>query len=142
MISVSLLSQQFSEVASKRGLVCGALFGSQATGKTHAQSDIDIGFIAERRLGLREIAELQEELMTKTGYGNIELVDLKNAPPLLLKKVAEVGVLLYEQEADLFNRFKVYSIKLYMEARPLYTLQSASIQSFIKRHAWSNSYYQ
>src|SRR3989344_3081843 len=99
MISVPLLSQEFAELASERGLVLGVLFGSQATGKTHAQSDIDIGFIAERRLCLREIAELQEELMTKTGYGNIELVDLKNAPPHHLKKIAEEGVLLYEQEA-------------------------------------------
>ena len=135
MIDLALLSQKFEEMSRKNGLVLGVLFGSQATGKTHAQSDIDIGFVADRRLGLREIAEIQEELMVKTGYGLIELVDLKNAPPLLLKKMAEEGSLLYERENGLFDRLKIYGIKLYMEAKPLYRMRAAFVKEFIKNHA-------
>ncbi|MEK7208815.1 MAG: nucleotidyltransferase domain-containing protein [Patescibacteria group bacterium] len=135
MIDQKLLSQKFTELAASNGLVLGVLFGSQATGRTHPRSDIDIGFITARRLGLMEIAVLQEKLMVATGYGNIELTDLKNVSPLLLKNIAEEGVLLYEKESGDFDRLKIYGLKLYMEAEPLFKMQTSSILSFIKRHA-------
>lgn len=135
MVELPILSEKFTQLAHKRGLVLGVLFGSQATGRTHPRSDVDVGFVADRELGLYDIAGLQEELMTSTGQADIEMVDLKNAPPLLLKKAAEEGILLYEREAGFFERFKIYGIKLYMEAQPLYQMQTASVKSFIQRHA-------
>lgn len=131
MISKELLSEKFKELAVKNGLVLGVLFGSQATGKIHSQSDIDVGFIADRRLRLREIAEIQENLMVATGYGNIEMVDLKNVPPLLLKQIADEGILLYEKESGDFDRLKIYGIKLYMEAKPLYQARALELKTFL-----------
>ncbi|MEK7586801.1 MAG: nucleotidyltransferase domain-containing protein [Patescibacteria group bacterium] len=131
MFSKELLAEKFIDLAVKNGLILGVLFGSQATGKTHSQSDIDVGFVADRRLGLREIAEIQENLMVATGYGNIEMVDLKNVPPLLLKYVAEEGILLYEKEVGDFDRLKIYGIKLYMEAQPLYRARSLELKRFL-----------
>lgn len=135
MIDQEKIKEKFIELAAKNGLVLGVLFGSQATGRTHKQSDIDVGFMAERRLGLREIAEIQENLMVATGHGNIEMVDLKNVPPLLLKYVAEEGVLLYEKELGDFDRLKIYGIKLYMEAQPLYQARRLELKNFLLNYA-------
>ena len=135
MIDREVLKQKFAELVEQNGLVLGVLFGSQATGRTHQQSDIDIGFVANRQLRLIEIARIQEALMVATGYGNIELVDLKNVPPLFLKSIAKEGVLLYEKNPGDFDRLKIYGLKLYMEAEPLFKMQTSSILSFIKHHA-------
>ena len=128
MISQELLCQKFTELAVKNGIVLGVLFGSQATGRTHSQSDVDVGFIAQQKLGLMDIAKIQEALMVSTSYDMIELVDLKNAPPLLLKSVAEEGILLYEKELGDFDRLKIYGIKLYMEAQPLYQARALELK--------------
>ena len=116
-MEIPVLKQKFVELAGKHGLVLGVLFGSQATGKTHAKSDIDVGFIADRQLSLWQIAELQEELMVATGQGNIKLIDLNYIAPATPETAAMYldSVLLYEKEQNNFAEFQLYAQKLYME---------------------------
>lgn len=108
------------------------LFGSQATGKTHSQSDVDFGFLAEKNMSLGDIAKMQFEFSQEIGIKNLELLDLKTAPPLLLKQVAQKSILLYEKEPSLFAGFKIYCLKRFMEARKLLDLRELSLNKFLK----------
>lgn len=108
------------------------LFGSQASGKVYKQSDVDIAFLAERPLGPREIGELALAFSRALGMNDVDLLDLKTAPPLLLKQIAIGSRLLYESEPSLFARFKIYGLKRYMEARSLLKLREASLEKFLQ----------
>ena len=106
------------------------LFGSRASGKARRESDTDIGFVSERQKTPREVAEMQLAFTDALRVPNLDLVDLRGKSPLFLKQVAERSVLLYEKRRAIFARFKIYALKLYLEAKPLYRMQRAAIARF------------
>lgn len=108
------------------------LFGSQVSGKVHRESDVDLAFLAERPLGPREVGELAFAFSHGLGIKAIDMLDLKTAPPLLLKQIAVGSILLYESEPSLFARFKIYALKRYMEAHPLLKLREAALKKFLQ----------
>lgn len=119
-----------SAIAEKYRLSLVVLFGSQATGKTHKQSDVDIAILSEKELGLREMGELTLVFMQGLKTKDVDVVDLKTAPPLLLKQVATNAVLLYESKPLIFSTFRIYALKRYMEARPLFKLREEALSRF------------
>ena len=66
---------------------------------------------------------------------DLELVDIKNAGPLLLKQIAEKSVLLYEIKKDSFPfyNFKIYAFKIFMESKRLFDLQKLSFNKFLQK---------
>lgn len=95
-------------------LVLVVLYGSRATG--HARPDSDVGVI--RRSGLippELFLELLGKLEVATGLKDIDLVDLRRAPPLLKHSAGTHGLALYEDEPGRFNLFKVYAWKLWLD---------------------------
>ena len=134
MKEILLAPDKKSEVAAlaqKYGISLLMLFGSQATGKTHERSDADFAFASQRKLSPREIAEMAFELTALTAFPRIELVDVRDAPPMLLRNIATTGIAAYEAEALAFARFKIYAIKRFMEAKKLFTLRAASLDAFL-----------
>ncbi|OGL86782.1 hypothetical protein A3I40_03305 [Candidatus Uhrbacteria bacterium RIFCSPLOWO2_02_FULL_48_12] len=133
-LQVDKMKPIIRELAQKYHLLLVVLFGSQARGKTHAQSDVDIAFLSASPMGLSDIAAMQFEFTQKLHLKNIELVDLRGASPLLLREVARQSVLLYEQEPLEFANFKIYAFKRFMEAKHLLNLRAASLEKFIQKH--------
>lgn len=119
-------------VAREHGLVFVVLFGSHATGHAHKQSDIDIAVSAKNSLGVQELIEISDEFGQKLDAQRVEVVDLEQVPPLLMKQVAFEGELLYEQTRGDFARFEMYAFKIYVETKPLRELQKARRESFFK----------
>lgn len=129
------LKQKMPDLAAKYRLDLVVLFGSQAKGTTHAQSDVDIAFHADFNMRPIEIADMQFDFSQTLGLKDIELIDLKDAPPLLLKQIAAHSILLYEKERFFFGNFKIYANKLYMEAQPLLKLRQKQFNHFLQTHA-------
>lgn len=125
--------EQIKYLAEKYTLSLVVLFGSQATGKTHKGSDYDIAYLSERVLSFTEESRLIIDLMPVFQTSAIDLVNIHNAPPLLLKQIAEKCVVLYERDSQLFSRFRVYAYKRYMEAQHLFRMRSKSLNSFLNR---------
>jgi predicted nucleotidyltransferase len=74
------ISQQLAtHLANYPEIVLALLFGSQATGTAHSQSDIDLGILGKRRLSDTFKKELIESLALEFGRA-IDLVDLYDAP--------------------------------------------------------------
>ena len=73
------------------GIRQALLFGSLASGRAHAGSDLDLAVEAERPLTAREKANLIAALAAATGRP-VDLVDLKTAGEPLLGQILKNGV--------------------------------------------------
>lgn len=111
-------------IAEKYHLSLVLLFGSQATGKTHKQSDVDIAYFGQGPLSLAEESELVVDLMQVFRTDAVDLVSLQNASPLLRYQIASSGRVIYERMPGLFTSFFIYALRQYEEAKPLFQLRS------------------
>lgn len=126
-------TEKLRTIAENFRLALITLFGSQATGKTHPGSDMDIAVLAEKELRPRELAEIASELAAALGVKEVDITDLHNAAPLLLANVARSSQLLYEKNPSGFARFRIYAMKRFMEARPLFLMRDALLVKRFKR---------
>lgn len=102
--SLKLLSEELSK---EKDILFAYIFGSQATGKTHVESDIDLAVYLEpfpentfeRRL------ELIDKISQITGFNKIDLVILNEAPLLLIHSVMQTGKLLFCKDPGKRIRF-------------------------------------
>jgi predicted nucleotidyltransferase len=133
MFNITKIKPEVKKLAEKYHLSLVVLFGSQVSGITHPQSDVDFAFLPEKRMSLIEIAKMQIVFSQRLKLKNLELVDLRAAPPLLLKQIAKKSVLLYEKEPFLFANFKIYALKCFMEAKKLLDLRESSLNKFLQR---------
>ncbi|MEA3344909.1 MAG: nucleotidyltransferase domain-containing protein [Chloroflexota bacterium] len=106
------------EICQKHDLKLVILFGSRAKGCARQDSDYDVGVL--RRQGIippEQFLELAYRLSRALDMGNVDLVDLRRASPLLKYEAARSARVLYEAEAGFFDCFHVYAWKLYQDAR-------------------------
>ncbi len=66
------------------------LFGSVASGKAHAQSDLDVAVVGARPLGADDKIHIIEALALKTGRP-VDLVDLHDSPEPITGQVLKHG---------------------------------------------------
>ena len=125
---------EIAELAKKYGLFLVVLFGSQATGKTHTGSDVDIGVIAGNDFDYKQAHALEEKLASLFKRLDIEVVNLRQVSPLLLKRVAGNGKLLYENRPGQFIRLKVRAVRAYADTAPLRSLEGPRIELFLQKH--------
>lgn len=79
----SLLEQRF-------GLEALLVFGSEARGDTHRESDVDLAALFHRRPGAIELMETRADVERILGRA-VDLVDLTEASPILARQVLRDG---------------------------------------------------
>ena len=112
------------------------LFGSQATGHTHADSDVDIAVLLNDGLTVDErfaerlslIGALSQVLRTDT----VDVVILNEASPLLAYEVLRHGVLLYCAEENARVEFQVRTLLAYEDTAPLRHLLAEAMAERVK----------
>lgn len=106
---------RFCEV---EGIALVLLFGSRAKGAARAKSDRDIGVLKHQgHIEADSYLDFTYRLSRALGRGNLDVVDLRRAPPLLRYEVARTGRPLYQSDPHAFTRFQVESWKLYQDDR-------------------------
>lgn len=92
------------------------LFGSHATGTTGAMSDFDVAVLSDHELSFEERNALIDDISItyKISEEKVDLIDLRSAPPLLERQIAEHGKLLKGNPLD-FIRFRVLAWKRYQD---------------------------
>lgn len=133
MLDIEKIKPDIKQLAEKYGLSLVVLFGSQATGKTHMKSDVDLAFLAKKPMNLMEIVKMQAEFSKELKIRDLETVALNGAHPFLLKQVAQKSVVLYEEEKSLFAKFKIYAFKRFIEAKKLFELRKLSFDKFLQK---------
>lgn len=123
MIVNEKLKKEVTELGRKYSLALLVLFGSQARGDSRKRSDFDIAYSSIKPLELGEENRMAVELHSIFKTTGVDLVNIGKAYPLLLKKIVEEGVVLYEAKESLFNNLYLYGMKLYRESLPLNELR-------------------
>lgn len=134
-VNIDKIKKEFPKIARESNIKLALLFGSQVTGKIHKESDVDIAIFTKKSISPMELARLNFTISEKLKTDKIELVDLRCATPFLLKQIALKSILLFEEKLGIYDDFRVYSFKLYMEAKPLYELRYKSLNNYLKNYA-------
>jgi predicted nucleotidyltransferase len=106
----SVLTRAFTEAA-PHGLVSAYLFGSHARGRSHAESDIDVGVLLHRsvfptpRERFAERVRCTSWLIGVLGVNAVDVVVLNDAPPELGRRIVIAGQKLYCADRQLDHAF-------------------------------------
>jgi predicted nucleotidyltransferase len=118
-------------LAERYGVRLALLFGSAATGKTHARSDVDIAVLLDRpALSLEDYAGLSHALQELFPGRHIDLALVNHADPLFLKKITEHCRILFGTERQL-HLLKMYAFKRYQDHRRFLSME----RSFVERYS-------
>lgn len=88
------------------------VFGSAATGHTHAESDLDLAVLSTRPLAARVRWEVQEALAEHV-RGDVDLVDLRAASDVLRVQVLAQGRVVLDRDAAARQQFEAYALSSY-----------------------------
>jgi len=125
------LKNNIESLARKYNLELVILFGSQASKKTHKQSDLDIAVLAENDLSGEDEWRVANEISLISGIKDVEIVNLKTASPILLKEITDNGINLYEKDSGLFSTQRMRAFKMFVESKPLRILRDQKLLEFL-----------
>ncbi|MDH5378919.1 MAG: nucleotidyltransferase domain-containing protein [Gammaproteobacteria bacterium] len=123
----------FSKIAEKYGLRLILLFGSQAKGFTHAQSDLDIA--VEFRGAAPEFkkqTELSSALQDIYPDQIVDLAILNRADPLFANQVTENCTLLYGDETHLAE-VKAINYRRYIDHTRFFAMEKEYVRKRIDK---------
>jgi uncharacterized protein len=123
------IKERLTSLFEDPGLQMALLFGSLASGKAHARSDTDLGFLFD---GLADVLDLTDRVSRLLRRDNIDVVDLRRASPLLRYAAALKGMVLYEREPGVFKRFYSLSYRMYVDTRKLRDARDAAINWYLQ----------
>jgi len=93
-------------------LVAVWLFGSAARDEMRADSDVDLAFLARRRLDPVAVFDAAQDLAIALGR-DVDLVDLAQAPTVLRAQVVGRGRRLFASDATAADSFEMYTLSDY-----------------------------
>lgn len=125
-MDLALLNEpSFKDLCRQHSISLAVLFGSQATGQAVRGSDIDLAVWLEKpETDSPEVArsrkKLLRDLINYLETGNIDLVILNRASPLLKFQVARKGRPVYQKTPELFAGFCSRALREHNDAQPFY----------------------
>jgi len=107
---------QLESIARRHGLQLIVLFGSQVSGRTHPESDVDVAVWVTHSLTSEQRDRLWLDL-SDAFQAEIDLAVLNHAEPLLLYQVARKGQPLYENQRWAWEEFRGYAFRYYEDTQ-------------------------
>lgn len=124
--------QAAEKIAKKHGLSFVALFGSQATGRTHEKSDIDIAVLAKEVIDFDVQTKIWGEFSDMFKRDDIEVVDLHGATPTMMYVAARDGKALYEDVAGRLVSWKLFAMREWRDTAWLRKLRDRKLLEWAK----------
>lgn len=118
------IKSKINELALKYQLSMVLLFGSRAKGQENISSDFDIAYLSKKKLDLMDESRLVCDLMEIFRSDKIDIVNIRKAPPLLMKHIFNNNKILFCADKKNYDAYRTYSLKKYIEAKPLFDLKS------------------
>lgn len=132
------MNENFKQKLNKNGVSLAFLFGSQAKGFTHNNSDVDIAVLLDEKIKPKKYFDKSIELadLFKDLYPNKErqVVILNQATPLLKHEVLAGGKLLFSESDDDFIKFNLQAVHQYEDTKPIRELQYFYLQERINKN--------
>jgi len=127
-----LSREQWRQWCEPRGIDLVVLFGSRATGKVHARSDVDIALYARTARLRPRWVDLYGEMEDLLGEEiDVSIIDGETDPVLRLE-VFRKGKCLYEAEPGLFFEQQLAAMKIYEDTEPLRRLRDQVLKKRLK----------
>lgn len=133
-MNIGQIKPQIAKIAETYGLTLVVLFGSQTTGQTHKESDVDVAYTSSKKLSFHDEVRLNADLTEIFRNDMVSLVNFKTAPPLLLKQIVTNAIVLYEKTPHLFVEMFLYALRAYEEAQPLFALREAYLKRRVREY--------
>lgn len=101
-------------VTKREEILVAYLFGSQATGQPHHESDVDVAllFRFDNIPATDQLLQMQDDL-TSLLKKESDIVVLNDASPIIRMQVLRKGKKLFERDRRAFNRFFVRTVNEY-----------------------------
>ena len=126
-------NEKLQEIAKKFELVLIVLFGSYARGHANPESDVDIAVQTKlREHDWQWEFDLIKDLVFALDCGNLDIVFINSANPLLMFEIATDGIPLYEADEGKFQDFQIYAAKRHHDARKIYRLEQLYLEGNIE----------
>lgn len=112
---IDLIQKLAERLQSVEGITAAILFGSEAQGKTHANSDIDIAVLRSNTLSDLELVDIQEDL---SGIANKKVDCIAIGPDtslILQDQIARHGKLLFSKNSRLTDEFFIRAPQLFAD---------------------------
>lgn len=109
--------EKIAEICRRFGVKILLLFGSQVSGQTHKESDVDLAFASSKQLDFNELAKLNAELQAIFGDQRVETVDFFKTSSLLKKKIFDEHLPLYLEDKFFYYTLASYALKSYLETK-------------------------
>lgn len=136
-MNIEAIKPKITQIAEKYGLDLVVLFGSQATGKIHKESDIDIAYTGDKKLTFDEEIKANSDLIDIFKRDDVQLVNIKKASPLLMKQIVDHAVILYEREKNIFNSIFVLAQRMFEDAMMLFDLRRHYLDYKLKEYKYA-----
>ena len=130
-------------LANDDDVVAAYIFGSTASGTATAFSDVDVALLlredldaAQRFRRVLEIGAALEERLDR----QIDVVDLRRAPPLLRFRVIQTGMLVVERDRTQRCLFQMHAMNRYYDAKCYLDMQRTATVQRIQQEGLGRGY--
>ena len=116
--------RKIEKVGRKYNLKMVLLYGSCATGKKKAGSDLDIAVLGQEPIEMNKLLEIHNDIADIFGDSRQQELDLKSlhdVNPFFRFEVMRHSVLLYENPVDYYS-FKAYAFRDFQDSQSLFNL--------------------
>ena len=123
----------FDKLMKKINVELVIAFGSQITGNANRNSDVDIAVLRTQNLNLKERGGLTDSLAKQYQFNEdkIDLVEIKNASPLLRFQISKHGKLLWGNK-EIYNRFKILAWRQYLDTERLREVRKTILKKWVE----------
>lgn len=126
-MNILMSKPKIDHIARKYNLLLVILYGSQASGRTCKESDIDIAVLGTRPITFENLIDLNNEFAEIFKVKEIDVKSLHNTNSLFRYQVMSKGSLLYGKSYD-YNSFKSYAFRDYYDSQDLLRLKEVFIK--------------
>lgn len=127
------LKDRVAKLAEKYGLRLVLLFGSQARGETHKESDMDIAYLSGKPLDFNQECYLNFEFTTIFHQDRVDTVDIKKSNPLLMYAIFDCPKILFQADDIIFSNYQAYAFKKYIEATPIFQERARRVREYVNK---------
>lgn len=110
------------KIVKKRGLDFVVFFGSQANGKEHNRSDLDIAVMDNKEESYRRFGSLFNDFSDIFEGQNVDLRFIKGSEPVFLYNVFMKGKFIAGNLQNFYNH-KAFAYKNYIDSKKLFELK-------------------